>query len=256
MIVRVSNYVDAYSVRARYANDLRLLAGRGKSFDVTEFVNRNILGEVELSPEDELIDIGCGDACLLKMAKAMGLTRMCGLTASAEEARRLEHLGLNIQQGVTDSLPLPDGCGNVVICSCVLLIVPRARIPASLREIARVAKPGARVFIGEIPKKPELADVPRHRTVTGMLFYLLRTHGIRTFAGKTRMIILQSLRGEPIILNSAPVIEFYAEPEEFVQMAADCGLRLERYYPHRDLDEAGNVRVLNNRMDYLFRRAP
>jgi ubiquinone/menaquinone biosynthesis C-methylase UbiE len=136
-----------------------------------------------------------------------------------------------------------------------LLIVPREKIPASLQEIARVAKPGARIFIGEIPKQPELADVPRHRTVTGMLLYLLRTHGMRTFVGMVRRLILRWLKREPIVLNSAPVIEFYSQPEEFIQMAAACGLRLVRFYPHRDLDKFGNVRMLNNRMDYLFTKA-
>ncbi|HJT70491.1 MAG TPA: methyltransferase domain-containing protein [Terriglobales bacterium] len=255
MIVRVSNYSEAYGIRARYAKDVRQLAGRGDYYDVTEFVNRNIVRELELSPEDELIDIGCGDGCLLRMAKSVGLTKMCGLTASFEEAERLKHLELNIQQGLTDSLPFPDWSGSVVVCNSVLLIVPRKKISTSLKEIARVAKPGARVFIGEIPKQPELADVPRHQTVRAMLFYLLRTRGLRTFVGMLRRISFSAIKGVPIILNSAPVIEFYAEPDEFIRMAAACGLKLERFYPHRDLDEFGNVRVLNNRMDYLFRKA-
>ena len=255
MIVRVSNYSEAYGIRARYAKDLRQLAGRGEYYDITEFVNRNILRELELAAEDQLIDIGCGDGCLLRMAKSIGLTRVCGLTASVEEAERLNHLELDIQQGFTDSLPLPDGSGSVVVCNSVLLIVPRERISTSLKEIARVAKPGARVFIGEIPKLPELADLPRHQTVRGMLLYLLRTRGLRTFVGMLRRITFSAIKGVPIILNSAPVIEFYAQPDEFIQMAAASGLRLERFYPHRDLDEFGNVRVLNNRMDYLFRKA-
>jgi len=163
-------------------------------------------------------------------------------------------LGLKVRAGLTDALPLADCSASVVVCNSVLLIVPRPRIPASLSEIARVAKPGARIYIGEIPRTPELVGVPRHETVPSMLLYLFRKHGLRTFLGMCRRIAWAGFRGQPMILNSAPATEFYIEPDEFVRMAAGYGLRIERYFPHRDLDKHGYERISGTRMNYLFTR--
>ena len=254
MIVKVSSYVDAYRFKARYAKDIHQLSGRNDSRNATEFINRNILTEMDISPNDDLIDIGCGDGCLLKMAKSQGLMHACGLTGTEEEAERLRRLGLDVRQGLTDLLPMPDCSGSVVVCNSVLLIVPRERILASLGEIARVAKPGARIYLGEIPRVPELDGVPRHETVSSMLLYLFRTHGLRAFLGMCRRIAWRTLRGEPTILNTAPIVEFYTEPEELVRMAAAHGMKLERYFPHCDLDKAGNVRMSNTRINYLFNK--
>jgi len=254
MVIKVSNYVDNYRVKARYARDVHQLDGRNGRRALTEFTNHNILNVLNLSKTDELIDIGCGDGCLLQMAEARGISNTCGLTASEEEAARLHALGLKVRAGLTDALPLADCSASVVVCNSVLLIVPRTRISASLSEIARVAKPGARIYIGEIPRTPELAGVPRHETVASMLLYLFRKHGLRTFLGMGRRIAWTSLRGEPTILNSAPATEFYIEPDEFIPMAAGYGLRIERYFAHRDLDKHGNERISGTRVNYLFTR--
>lgn len=252
VIVKVSNYVDAYRVKAQYAKDVHELSGRSTRSGTTEFVNRGILKILNVGCDDQLLDIGCGDGCLLKLASLEGFHHTTGLAGTEEEAARLRKLGLNVRQGLSDCLPIADNSCDVVVCNSVLLIVTREKIPASLSEIARVAKPGARIYIGEVPSARELARVPRHQTVSSMLGYLLRTHGLRTLAGSCRTLAWRALRREPIILNQAPIIEFYAEPEEFVALASCYGMNLERYFRHRDLDERGNVRMSETRMNYLF----
>jgi ubiquinone/menaquinone biosynthesis C-methylase UbiE len=86
-------------------------------------------------------------------------------------------------------LPLPDESASVVVCNNVLLIAPRQKIPASLREIYRVAKPGARVLIGEIPFEPGPPPEPEFATVRETLVYLYRTYGLRTFLGMLRRML-------------------------------------------------------------------
>jgi ubiquinone/menaquinone biosynthesis C-methylase UbiE len=251
-ILKVSNYVEAYRLKAKYSRDIHELDGRRAFRGLTEFINRRICEEVGFGPADFLVDIGCGDGCLLTIAESKGVKSAIGLSATEEEAHRLAATGLNVVHGLTHSLPLPDNVATVVVCNGVLLIVPRQDIATSLREIERVARRGARVWLGEIPRVPELADVPRHESAIAMLRYLLRRHGLRTFLGMCRRILVATVRGEPFILNSATVIQFYAEPEEFIQMASEAGLKLERYFPHQVLDERGKVRQSEERYNYLF----
>ena len=101
--------------------------------------------EVALTAEDDIVDIGCGDGTLLLLAKKAGVHSATGFHATEDEAAIVRHLGVDARQGFTDSLPLVDECASVVVCNNVRLIVPREKIPASLREIHRLAKPGARV---------------------------------------------------------------------------------------------------------------
>jgi hypothetical protein len=69
------------------------------------------------------------------MAARIGVRSATGLLATEEEVAVVRRLGLPVQQGLTDHLPVPDESSSVIDCNSVLLIVPRARIPASLREI-------------------------------------------------------------------------------------------------------------------------
>jgi hypothetical protein len=118
-----------------------------------------------------------------------------------------------------------------------------------------VAELEGRIWLGEIPRTLELADVPRHKTVTAMLWFLLRHRGLRTFLGMCRKLVRQSISGEPVILNTGKHIEFWSDPEDFVRMATSAGLTLIRCFPHRELDATGSAIDSYNRFDYLFMKA-
>src|SRR5271169_2962555 len=163
--------------------DIHELSGRGSSPVLTEFINRRILDEIAIKPADRLVDIGCGDGTLLRLALQDGVSSAIGFNGTEEEAARVRASGLNVRQALSDSLPLPDRCATVVVCNAVLLIVPQDKIPASLREIARIAEPGARIWIGEIPRFREPASLRDFASVPQMLWWLLRNRGPRTFLG-------------------------------------------------------------------------
>src|SRR5215470_10356673 len=63
--------------------------------------------------------------------------------------------GLDVRLGRTDSIPLPDASASVVACNSVLLLVPEDLMSKSLRETARICRPNARVWLGEIPRVEE-----------------------------------------------------------------------------------------------------
>jgi len=150
-----------------------------------------------------------------------------------------------VKQGLTDNLPIPDGSASVVICNSVLIVVPREKIPASLREIHRIARPGARIFLGEIPVAQTQAPNPKFTSVSQTLAYLYRTQGLRASLGMLRRMIYWKLTGQPAIIRDGSAVFFSARPEEFIAMAKDVGLEIVRHWQHDYPD---------GRINYLFRK--
>jgi ubiquinone/menaquinone biosynthesis C-methylase UbiE len=232
--------------------DLHILAGRGPYKAVTQFVNRRIVDQLAIRSGDRLVDVGCGDGFLLRLALKAGVEVAVGLNASEAECRPLRVLGLDVRQGLADSLPLPDRFASVVVCSCVLLLVPEKQMSRCLFEIARVCQPNARVWIGEIPRVQEPPNSPTHQTIAQMLWWMLRKRGLRSFLGMCRRLLTGAQRG-PVLINPLAAV-FWASPEVFSEMASKAGLALERSFPHQTLDENQNPCVHPTRHDYLFRR--
>ena len=228
------------------------MAGRGPFKAVTEFVNRRIFEELAFSPEDQFVDIGCGHGFLLRLADASGVKSAIGLNVTEEEVKPLRALGLDVRLGRTDSIPLPNASASVVACNSVLLLVPKDLIPKSLQEIARICKPNARVWLGEIPRFEEKTSVPQHKSIPEMLWWMLRKRGLRSFLGMCRRLLSGEQRG-PLLVNSQAAI-FFASPETFIRMAEDAGLRIERHFPHQTVDKNQQAYFSDTRHDYLFRK--
>ncbi len=247
MITRSDDYVEYCRETARRAKEPHDLALRGRDKkEITQLIHERIAEAVGLHSGDDLVDIGCGDGTLLRMAQSIGVRSAVGLLATGEEVAVLRRSGLDAMQGLTDNLPLPDESASVVVCNSVLLVVPREKIPASLREIKRIAKPGARIFLGEIPFVQPPDPTPQFTTRRELLSYLYRKHGLRTWFGMLRRMVRWTLTGKPDVVCPGTAISFFAAPSEFVAMAQDAGLELVRYWQHEYPDTRNN---------YLFRRA-
>jgi ubiquinone/menaquinone biosynthesis C-methylase UbiE len=247
VITRSSDYIEYCRDTARRLRNIQDLALRGKNKGaLTRRVQERILREVALTADDDLLDIGCGDGTLLLLAKNIGVNSAIGLHATEEEAAIVRRLGVDARQGFTDSLPLSDASASVVVCNNVLLIVPHQKIPASLREMWRVAKPGARILIGEIPFEPGPPPEPEFPTVRETLAYLNRTYGLRTSLGMLRRMISWKLTAQPMTIHYGSQVSFYARPDEFIAMARSAGLEFVRRWQHEDPA---------NRYNYLFGKA-
>jgi ubiquinone/menaquinone biosynthesis C-methylase UbiE len=247
MISRSDNYVEYCRETARHARDPHDLALRGRDKkEITRLVHERIVEAVELHAGDDLVDIGCGDGTLLKMAERAGVKTAIGLLATEEEVAVLRRHGLEAQQGLTDQLPLPAACASVIVCNSVLLVVPREKISKSLYEIHRIAKPDARIFLGEIPFVKPDDPTPHFSTRRETLSYLYRRYGLRTWFGMVRRMAWWALRGRPTVIRPGTAITFYAAPAELIAMAQEAGLEIVRYWQHEDPDTRNN---------YLFRKA-
>jgi ubiquinone/menaquinone biosynthesis C-methylase UbiE len=247
MITRSDDYVEYCRETARHARDPHDLALRGRDKkETTRRVHERIVEAVSLHAEDDLVDIGCGDGTLLRMAQCAGVRSATGLLATEDEVAVLQRVGLEARQGLSHQLPLPSECASVVACNSVLLVVPTENIPASLREIHRIAKPGARIFLGEIPFVKPADPTPHFKTRRETLSYLYRHQGLRSWFGMLRRMFWWSLRGQPTVLRPGTAISFYASADDFIAMAEDAGLQFVRYWQHEDP---------NTRNNYLFRKA-
>jgi SAM-dependent methyltransferase len=246
MISYSDDYVEYCRETARRARDLQDLAlrGHGKK-EFTRRIHEQVVEAVDLCPGDDLVDIGCGDGTLLRMAEQAGVHSALGLLATEEEVALVRRTGLNVRQALTDQLPVPDASASVVVCNCVLLVVPREKIPASLREIFRIAKPGARVFIGEIPFIEPKDPTPRFERRRDMLSYLYRKHGVRAWFGMLRRMAWWQITGRPAVIRAGTAVTFFASPQEFIALASAAGLEIMRYW------QCDYFKTRNN---YLFRK--
>jgi ubiquinone/menaquinone biosynthesis C-methylase UbiE len=246
MLTRSDDYVEYCRETARHARDPHDLALRGrKEYDLTRRVHERIVQAVDLAPGDDLVDIGCGDGTLLRMAEKIGVHSTLGLLATDEEVEVLRRFGLNARQGFTDQVPLADASVSVVVCNNVLLIVPREKIPASLREIARIARPGARVFLGEIPFVETPDPLPQFNTRAELLSHLYQKNGLRTWFGMVRRMAWWQLTGAPPIVHAGTAVTFWAPAEEFIAMVQAAGLEIVDFWQHERP---------NTRNNYLFRK--
>lgn len=252
-IVRLRDHIEDYRLKAR-SHEMHQMAGRGDKKALTEFTNRSILAHMGLRSDDALVDIGCGDGLLLRMASGQTAAAF-GIVPTADEKTRLQAVipGVNFLVGTAQKLPLPAASASRIVCNSVLLLLEsEGEVRAALTEMARIARPGAIVWVGEIPCIDEFALFRMYRgnSMFGLLWYLLAHHGIRAFLGMCRKFAKAALGNERIVLNSARL--FYANPATMIELAQSCGLRLNSYSKHEEIDGQGRVVDSKYRYDYLF----
>ncbi len=252
-VFRVNNFVDAYRLRAR-SEDIHDLAARSNKKALTDFVSREISKALNLEPNDVLVDIGCGDGSLLKIVRGH-VSQCIGTTGSIEEKTRLESAipGVSFIASPAQQLPLASAIASKVVCNATLFYLPSENdVQAALREMARIAMPGATVWVGEIPDVDEFRHYGMYcgTSMLEFLWHLLKRNGIRSFLGMIRRWAKALVGREQIVLNSARI--FYASPQKLITLAESCGLRIKTYFRHMQLDDGGNVIHSEFRYDYVF----
>ncbi len=252
-IVKITNYVEYYRHLAT-SPDIHCISGRGDDVAATKYVNSRILAVLDPSPDDVLLDVGCGDGCLLEMAKDR-VKECIGIVPTSEE-QSIVHAavpGVRILVALAQGLPLESRSVSKVSCNSVLLLLEsEGPVLAAMKEIERVTRPGARIFIGEIPAADELTQFGKYKgdSVIGFLRHQLRQNGPRAFMGAAKTVALSSLGKGTLLLNSATM--FHASPERFMAMAESCGLRPEAHFKHMRLDRSGSVVESPFRYSYIF----
>lgn len=119
-----------------------------------------VVAELGLTPDDELLDVGCGSGGLLALATQVG--QVAGLDASSIQlGLARERLSERVSGGTCElvlgdaaQLPWPEARFSAAACVNTLKFVPDP--DQALREIMRVLRPGGRalVVIDPPPKDP------------------------------------------------------------------------------------------------------
>jgi len=116
---------------------------------------RFLVSRIEAGPDDEVLDVATGTAAVaIELARQTGC-RVVGLDQSAEMLatgrRRVEEAGLTervrLVEGSADQLPFEDGSFDALTFTYLLRYVDDVR--ATLRELARVVRPGGTVAMLE-----------------------------------------------------------------------------------------------------------
>jgi SAM-dependent methyltransferase len=252
-IVRTADFVECYRYAALTGN-VQTLAGRGDDIIGTQYVNTRILSMVGPRNDDVLLDIGCGDGCLLRMAENHVRERI-GILPTNEERAKLQdaYPELRVLAGTAEELPLTSHTVSLIVCNAVLLLLQsEERVCTALKEIARVAQPGARIFIGEIPSADEHSAFAHYRgsSVSGLLWHQLSRKGLRTFLGTGKSLFNSIIGRETLLLNSSAI--FHALPASFIALAQKCGLQSTWHGKHFRKDKSGNLIESPFRYNYLF----
>ena len=119
-------------------------------------LQQKALAELDLGPEDRLLDVACGAGALVgdvapHVARAVGTDLSEGMLSLARE-RVLQRpdapANVEFRQGPSDELPFADDDFTAVVCTTALHHFPDAE--RSIAEMARVLGPGGRVVIGDM----------------------------------------------------------------------------------------------------------
>lgn len=123
--------------------------------EITEALERRLIfGLVGSLDGLSVLDVGCGDGTLALAVSQHGARRVSGcdpdarmVTRAYSQARREErHIDLAVAR--SQELPYADQSFDVVLCITVLTFISDPNV--TVREMARVLRPGGRLVIGDL----------------------------------------------------------------------------------------------------------
>ncbi|MFZ0995272.1 MAG: class I SAM-dependent methyltransferase [Candidatus Dormiibacterota bacterium] len=148
---------------------------------------RLVVERLGLGPTRSVLDVGCGlghwsrvlTRALPAVAEVRGIDPEMAWVNQAllvDEARRSAET--SVVQGRGEQLPFPDGHFDLVTCQTVLIHV--ADVPAVLREMCRVTRPGGTVLVaepnnlaGQLVRTSVSAESEPEALASGVRFYAI-----------------------------------------------------------------------------------
>ena len=252
-ILKAKNYIDVYRIKAR-AKNIETMSDRDRLS--TDYLNRLMSEELKISPEDQVLDIGCGDGTLITSLSSR-IQSGVGLSPTDEEVARLKteyhQPNINFVQGLTSSVPFPDQAFNKVVCNSVLLILKSyEELEKSIQEISRVTRSSGMVFLGEIMITDELVKARRDYgdSLLKWLVFLYKNGGLKRAVPAARMLLKCMFTNEPFIIT--PKTPLVISADDFVALCEKHGLVFVKKYVHTLLDAHAKVYEVPSRVNFVF----
>lgn len=224
--------------------DVHRLTGR-KDKANTVFVNALVSSRIDARPEHSVIDVGCGDGSLLA---SLPCRVRIGVSPTEEERARLaaERAGVEFRAGLAQKIPAEDASADRVICNGVLSLLPSVSVAGeALAELARIARPGALVYVGEMVCRNAEAR-PKALGSAPLGAWLYRTLRFdRDYAEFHRKDYVRAIDGKMLAV----------ERPETLRLAAAAGLERLWDAPHPYYARPERL-ISPSRRNYLFRKSP
>lgn len=214
----------------------------------TEALARDADARIALKQDERVLDIGCGDARLLR--RFAGIAGMSvGSVLTQEECERLAqaHEGSDIRfiAGRVEDLTL-EPVFDVIILSAVLSHLPsRKAVRSALISAAKLATNDARLYVADLR---ETKFTPkRHHSTLRALHWVWRTSGFSVWLGF--IVHLWKRRHRAGYYEVPQLPKFAASTSDFIKLADECGLTL--------IEQWSSVRpsgygIPEPRNDYMF----
>lgn len=246
--------IEDYRLRACSADVYGLSCHEGRP-EASDFEASTALASFDLRPDATLVDIGCGEGTLLaQAAETVTRGRLIGIVPTPEEVlavtRHLDDRRIDIRQGLADATGLPPASADFVFCNDVLLLVPEPEL--ALKEIARIAKPGALIHIGGQPFIDEFSAHRFKNSIVRVMVSAAKNGGLRTAANVLAFVLRETLRGRLRHLGRAKV--FWTSPADFAAMAGRHGLAVVASARQARRARDGSIVESETRMRYVLRR--
>ncbi len=159
----------AHSVGEEYSKKQWLLS-KWEMFEGVEWSEKkcailikNIRDRLQLSPEEKLIELGCGGGWILESLKPY-VEKAYGMDIAVEMLKHAQGiLPQNILlSGEIGKIPIKENFFDKILCYYVFINFSEdSYIEDSIREIGRVLKKGGRALIGQLPDRTKSSQYDR-----------------------------------------------------------------------------------------------
>lgn len=228
-VVVAGNRVEEYELRARYLKEDHLLAGRGRK--ETEFRIRHLVKFLQIAPQDKVLDIGPGNGLLFQLIHRQ-VSECYGVDPSEAMVERLRKKfalmpTVRFEVAPASRLPFSDRMFDKVVLSGVVSCMENEEeVRKSLAEVKRVAKNGARIYIGEVPFVDEHRLPQQRKTIVEWFRRKMREGGIGELIVSARLQLSRRIRRilelEPVVIPSMHGL--YFSDEYFLTMCRENNL--------------------------------
>ncbi|MFN7881619.1 MAG: class I SAM-dependent methyltransferase, partial [bacterium] len=263
-IIKASSFQETYQAKAS-ASDINELSGRTGRPDLTEFVGSQVLSMAFRHSGHylNLVDIGCGDGTLLRLAADSGRIGglLMGVLPTLEEVSRVsEHLRsmgydqIQIMMGSAASTTLPDNAADIVICNGVLhgCCSSQDDLEACILELARITRPEGFIYFGELPEVNEVKDRSYGDSILAWLAWSYRSQEFIKFLINVKAVINGAFGKEPFVIK--PKHQYYIIPADFLQVTAAKGISVVEHSRHIEISPQGTPTESPTRWNYLARK--
>jgi SAM-dependent methyltransferase len=205
---------------------MNALSGRRDRPDMTRAATQAILRHLEFEEGQRVLDIGCGDANLLR-AIPVAISAV-GTVLTEEERQRLaavpELSAIQFYAASFDDIRLiPGSFDRIIINGSLHFAFTRANAFRILKDIAAKLTPNGQLWLGELLAKKQ-AQPRVFVSRTDAIRYVYENYGVCFALRFLAHIIRRRARANCII--ELPSRLFYVKPHEIYEIAAFLNMRI------------------------------